>query len=61
MKKHRMDYVSIWRALKGLGSQHEKLAEFLVEELLRLGVHFDVTEPNVDDPVPYLCKPTDIS
>eukprot|EP00039_Didymoeca_costata_P010875 m.147785 g.147785 ORF g.147785 m.147785 type:complete len:935 (+) comp14991_c0_seq4:316-3120(+) len=51
MTRYPEDRICIWRAMKGLGYNHAELAEFLLEDLLKLGAHFDLTEPNKDDPV----------
>jgi hypothetical protein len=46
-----MDHESIWAGLCESGRGNGAFAEFMVEELLKTGVHFSTAEPNADDPV----------
>lgn len=50
-KKYPMDFESIWRCFKGVGKTNPVFAEFMVEPLLKVGVHFATAEPNVDDAI----------
>lgn len=50
IKMYRQDRVSIWDCLYPSGRANAAFAEFMVEELLKTGVHFSTAEPNVDDP-----------
>eukprot|EP00053_Salpingoeca_punica_P010852 m.97070 g.97070 ORF g.97070 m.97070 type:complete len:889 (-) comp15509_c0_seq2:164-2830(-) len=51
LNRYPQDRLSIWRCMMNMGRNHASFAEFLIEGLLRIDVHFAQVEPSVDDVV----------